>query len=237
MRNLEKFYHMLFICLLLIGVGCAKTESSNIKTSGFYASYRITGNNQNAAVCSVTYQVGGITGTYIDLEAGDIVTCDGQSMNRTELAGIITYSTNVAYQVGKTYNVVLTRAGEGSYTSSVVLPEEIIGYAPTNLSNFQKGSAINTTWNASSNIMHNMQVTLSYNTGNRSYSFYKYDSAPEAGSGLGFSTTETQVNPPVAGNWTSTIKFQRYLLGSMDASLEGSIRGEQEVSSNITLTD
>lgn len=234
---LNLIYKLFWITAVLLIYSCAKTDSSNIKTDGFYVTYRVVGNNQNSAVCTASFQVGGVTGTYIDLNAGDTVTCDGQSMSRSEFAGIVTYSANVAYQVGKTYNIVLSRAGEGDYTSSVVMPQQIVGYSPSGSTSYQKGSAINVSWTASSNAFDNMKVSLNYNTGTSSYSFYEDDTAPETGSGYGFSSLETQVNPPVAGNWSGSIKFSRFLEGSMDVALEGSVRAGQEVSVNITLTD
>lgn len=222
---------------LAAAAGCAKTASENVKTSGFYVTYKVTGNNQNSAVCTASFQVGGALGTYLELSSGDNITCDGQQMSRSEYAGIVTYSTNVSYQVGKTYSLVLSRAGEGDYTSSVVLPTEIFGASPANNSSFQKGSAISVSWIASSNASEGMKIYLNYSSGSASYTYVKQDSAPEIGVGYGFGSNETQVNPPVFGTWSGAITFGRYLEGSMDAALAGSIKAVQESQISINLTD
>lgn len=228
-------YFLLFV-LAVFAMGCAKTLSDNIKTDGFYASYKISGNNAGTAVCTASLQVGGVTGTYIDLVNGDVVTCDGQSMSRSEFAGIITYTASVPYVVGKTYNVVLTRAGEGSYTASVVLPEQIANFSPSGNPSFQKGSIINASWNTSSSGSDTMSIYLSYSAGGNSYSYSKFDSAPENGL-LTFPGAETQVFPAAPGNWPATLRFYRSQTGQMDSALDGSITAEQVQQVNITLTD
>lgn len=232
-----KYIYTLMLFALLFSVGCSKTASDNVKTSGFYATYRITGNNQNSATCTATFQVGGPTGTYLDLSSTDSITCDGQSMNRSEFAGIVTYSANVSYVVGKTYNIVLSRAGEGDYISSAVLPEAIIGYSPSGTPSYQKANAINISWTPSNSNEDNMYVYLNYTAGGSSYSYSENDTAPESGVGMGFGATETQVSPPVAGTWNATLKFQRYCNGIMSSGLDGDMRAEQQVTVNVTLTD
>ena len=224
----------LFICLLMMS--CSKTPSDNVKTAGFYVSYAISGNNVNAATCRATFQVGGGTGTYLDLGSGDSVTCDGQAMSRSEFAGMISYSVNVPYVVGKTYSLVLTRSGESPYVASVSLPEAIAGYSPSVMTSYQKGSAIAPTWTPSSNGSDSMYVSLSYSYTNGSRLAGKSDSAPENGTGIIFDASETQMVPPVPGTWAATIKFSRTRSGSVGA-LAGSIRAEQEVSVNVNLVD
>jgi hypothetical protein len=230
---------LLLISALFLFVGCAKTNSDNVKTSGIYATYRVVGNNQNSATCTVQFQVGGATGTFLNLSSGDTVTCDGQSMVRSEIAGIITYSASVAYQAGKAYNVDFSRPNEGTYTSTVVLPSEINGISVAQNSSFQKGTAITPTWTASGNFLESMLVELNYCTTANSncYRYQKNDTAPEAGSGIGFSSNETQVTPNVAGTWNGSLTFRRYLNGSMDASLSGSIQAEQKRTIDILLND
>lgn len=230
---------LLLISALFLLVGCAKTNSENIKTAGIYATYRIEGNNQNSATCTVQFQVGGATGTFLNLTSGDSVTCDGQSMNRSEIAGIITYSASVAYLVGKTYNVNFSRPDEGAYISSVVMPSEINGISVAPNTSFQKASAITPTWSASGNASESMWVELNFCTSTNSncYRYQKNDTAPEAGSGIGFSSSETQVTPNVAGTWNGSLTFRRYLNGSMDASISGSIQAEQKTSVSILLND
>lgn len=226
------------IIATMLTMSCSKTPSDNVKTAGFYVTYNVTGNNQNAVTCTARLQVGGSTGTYLDLNAGDSITCDGQTMARSEFAGIITYSANAPYVPGKTYEIVLSRSGEGSYSSTAVLPDAIAGYSPNGTPSFQKGSTINPTWTASNNGSDYLYVGLSYSTAlSGSHFISKTDSAPENGNGVSFGPTETQLTPPEAGTWNGTIRFTRAREGTLSGSLAGSIRASQEVTVNISLID
>jgi hypothetical protein len=231
-----KVFKAIWFFISISVMSCSNTPSDNVKTDGFYVTYKITGNNVNTATCKVTFQVGGATGTYLDLSSNDVVTCDGQSMSRSEFAGIITYSVNVAYQVGKTYNVVLTRSGEDPYNASVTLPEAITGYSPSVPTTYQKGSSIAPTWTPSSNGADAMSVSLSYSSTNGSRLSGKTDSAPENGNGVVFDASDTQMTPAVPGPWSGTITFTRNRTGNV-GTLSGSIRAEQEVSVVVNLID
>lgn len=226
----------LSLLLSIFATSCAKTSSDNVKTSGFYGSYSIRGNNQNSVNCSVQFQVGGPTGTYLDLSGSDSVTCNGNNMSRSELLGVITYSATVPYTVGGTYTVVLTRSGEAPYTSTAVLPEAITGMNPGTTTSYRKGASISPSWTASANAADAMGVTLSYSAGSTSYSHYLNDTAPENGS-VGFNGSQTQVNPPVAGTWSGTIEYSRRRAGTMDPALSGVITASQNFTANISLTD
>lgn len=224
--------------VVMLAVGCAKTDSDNVKTSGFYVTYSVTGNNVGTAVCTARLQVGGSTGTYLVLSGADSITCDGQTMARSEFAGIVTYSVNVTYTVGKTYTVVLNRSGEGSYSSSVDLPPTIVGYTPSTTNSFQKGTTLNPTWTPSSNGSDTMYVDLSYNYGTASRTIMHADTAPENGGGVAFGPTETQVTPAGApGTWTGTLRYTRTRSGLLSSSLSGTISASQEVSVAVNLTD
>lgn len=91
---------LFFGSLTILATSCAKTESENVSTKGIYASFGLLGNNVNSVNCSVQLQVGGPTGTFLDLSSGDSITCNGSNtMLRSELAGIITYSATLPYAV------------------------------------------------------------------------------------------------------------------------------------------
>jgi hypothetical protein len=222
--------------MIVFGLGCTKTVSSNIKTSGLYASYQLVGNNQNSVSCSVSFQVGGFTGTYVSLEDGDQVTCDGNSMIKSELFGIITYSATVSFRPSGSYEITLTRPGESAYTSNVTLPTVISGYSPSTSTTITKGNAQSVSWNASANTLESMDVTLSYSVASQSYSYRQNDTYPENGT-LGFSSSETQVNSTVSGTWAGQLKFSRYLDGVMADSLDGYIKAKQEVIVSVSLVD
>lgn len=217
--------------------GCSKVPSDNVKTAGIYASYSIKGNNQNSVVCTVQFQAGGSTGTFLDLSSGDSATCNGQSMSRNEFAGIITYSATLSYAVGVVYTVVFSRANEGSYTSTVTLPEAIEGMSPGHGTTIQKGSALTASWVPSTNLNDKLNATLDIRlNSSRSITHAVVDSSPENGS-LGFSGDQTQVTPPEVGNWAGVLTLKRYRMGAMAEGLKGMIQASQQSTVNLTLVD
>lgn len=229
-------YGFLGVVGILIICSCSKTESSYVETEGFYVSYSVVGNNQNSATCTVTFQVGGPTGTYLDLSSGDSITCDGSSMARSEFLGIVSYTANVSYRPQGQYELIFNREGEGNYISTLTLPEPITGMVPSSSQTYQKANPISVLWNTSSNSEDGMRAYLNYSAGTTSYTFSKNDTSPESGS-LGFSSTETQTQIPSSGTWTGSIKLSRYLSGSMASGLSGTIVGKQETSVSIQLID
>lgn len=220
----------------LLLVSCSKTESDNVKTSGFYVTYSVQGNNQNSVSCTATFQVGGSTGTYLDLSSGDTITCNGNSMSRSEFLGMITYTATVPYSVGGTYTLVLSRTGESAYSSSVVLPEAIAGMNPSSATSYTKGTGLSAAWTPSSNAADGMNVYLRYTAAGTGYYYSQNDTSPENGV-VGFSSAETQLQPPVAGTWSGSIEYSRTRAGTMATELSGTITAYQEVTVSISLVD
>lgn len=235
--NKHRMWLAVMMAISFMMMACSKTDSDDVKTSGFYATLSVDGNNSNQVTCRATFQVGGATGTYLDLSSGDTVTCNGQSMSRSEFLGMITYTATATYQVGATYSIVLTRAGESPYTATAVLPEAITVTSPTEGQSVTKGTAPTATWTSAVDAGAEMAVTLSYTVNSEnSPSFTQTDTAPEQGT-LGWSTTQTQVSPPQAGSWSGKFRFVRSKVGSMPAGLDGSVRATQSIERNISLVD
>lgn len=220
-------------------INCAKTDSDNIKTSGFYANLQVksSASNPSVAVCSASFQVES-GGTFIDLSSGDVVTCNGQSMARSELLGIVSYTANLTATVGGTYTIVLTRSGESPYSASVTLPEAVVATSPANNYSGTKGTSLSFSWTSSSNSSDSMFVMASSVTSgdNKCPTTAMFtDSAPENGAGS-FSASEMSLPATgVAGACAMTMTWQRTRLGSMPSGLKGTISGIQEVSRSITL--
>lgn len=227
---------MLLLAICGVSISCSNTNSDNVKTSGFYVTYTVRGNNQNSVSCTATLQVGGSTGTYLDLSGGDSVTCNGNSMSRSEFLGMITYSATVPYSVGGTYTVVLNRSGETPYSSTAVLPEAIANMNPSSATSYTKGNPISPSWTSSASALDGMVVTLNYSAGGSSYSYQQNDTAPENGV-VGFSSGQTQLTPAVAGPWTGSIEYSRRRTGSMAVGLSGTITASQVATVSVTLTD
>lgn len=223
----------------VLGSGCAKTDSDNIKTSGFYADYTVKtlASNSSVATCSATFRVEA-GGTYIDLSSGDTVTCNGQSMSRSEILGIVTYSANLTATAGATYTIVLTRAGESPYSSSVTLPEAVSPTSPAQGASAVKGNALSFSWATSSNSTDAMVVSASSVTSGDNKcpsSSYFQDSAPENGVGS-FSASEMSLPATgVAGACSMAITWQRRRAGGMSSGLKGDISGVYEATRTLTL--
>lgn len=233
MKNYINGALILFALSLGSIISCSKTNSDNVKTSGIHATLSVEGNNQNSVTCKATLQVGGSTGTYLDLTSGDTITCNGNSMSRSELLGIITYSATVPYQAGSTYTIVLTRTGEDPYSSSVVLPEAISNVSPSAAISQQKGSAISVSWTPSSNATEDSFSASLSATG---VSAYLTDSPPEQGA-LGFGSTDTTPSPVSADSSTGTMTYTRTRSGTMATGLSGDIKAYQKTSVSVTLTN
>lgn len=234
---MQAFKILIYIVISMSLAACSKTGSSNVKTKGISVSYTVEGNNQNSAICRAQFQVGGSTGTYLELEDGDSVTCQGLPMSKSEFAGIITYTTAVNYSPNGTYTVTFKRSDEPAYIATVTLPPPVTGMNPSAFTSYQKAQPLAVSWTPSSYGGDEMWVQLSYSTiNNGSHHIWERGGQPELGS-AGFTAYDTTTNPPEAGTFSGSIKFQRERSGTIPSPLSGSIRGIQSVSVPIELRD
>lgn len=226
----------LILMMALATTGCSKTPSSNVKTAGIHVSFTVEGNNQNAATCEARFQVGGATGTYLDLQDGDSVTCEGKTMVREEFAGIVVYRVPVSYNPRGAYTVMFTRPKESPYVSTVLMPEPIVGMNPVGFVGYQKGRPFSVAWAPSLNTGDEMRVELSYQAGNTSTFRYKSGGRPETG-GVGFGAEDTTTNPPQPGTVSGKITYHRVRNGYVPSPLSGTIQGVQTFSVPVQFTD
>lgn len=227
---------------LIISLSCAKTKSENIKTSGFFADIKVTGSNEGSTYyCSVYFQVES-GGTYIELNSGDAVTCNGNTMSKSVLGSIVSYSTNISAAAGNSVTVTLTRSGENPYESTVVIPSLInsatlTGTPVNSVYQFTKGSTINLSWTPTSVTSEYMKIYLEYNYQESKGKTYEInDTAPEDGVGS-FSSTQTNVAGEPTGSWDGNISFYRFNEGTIATGLKGTIKSYQKKSFTITLVD
>jgi hypothetical protein len=76
-------HSILFFGLFLMLAGCARQNSSMVNQSGIFTSYQLSydaGRNSLSAVA--TFNFGGSTGTYLDLDGGSFVEFDNQPMTK-----------------------------------------------------------------------------------------------------------------------------------------------------------
>lgn len=225
---------LIFLLVLISAfvVGCSNTDSDNVKTSGIYATFDIQATNGTATAVA-KFQVGGATGTFLDLSSGDSITVNGLPLSRQELLGIIEYRRAVSYSVGDTYTFVFSRDGEDPYTSTVTLTEAVTISSPSVGADITKGTAISVQWNAGTDI--NDEVSVSLSKQGDGESGYSNSSMVATASSHSIPANDTlTVN---SGSVSGSISVFRERQGSMAADLDGTISSSQYDSVSINLVD
>ncbi len=122
---------------ILIGIGvlasaCSVVDSDNVKTGGFYTTFSISQQAAQKPVASAIFQVGGPTGTSINLTSNDEIACNDVELARTQapIINLITY--NAALDQKASYKFEFSRTGEPTYERSIAHPEafQITNQAP-----------------------------------------------------------------------------------------------------------
>lgn len=236
----RNFLFKIFCIISVLLAGCAKTESENIKTSGFFAGYTVSVSSATptTASCSASFTVEE-GGTYIDLSDSDTVTCNGETMVKTVLGNIVSYSKSFSTVTpGATFTIVLTRSGESPYSASVTLPQAVVVTAPSSSFSQAKGAALDFSWTVSSDVGDAMYVTTERVTSGDTkcpYAASYLDSAPEAGSGTFGSSEMALPTDGTTGACSMNVNFERSRTGTMPSGLNGRIRALQSASVQGTL--
>lgn len=151
--RIRMFVPLVFSVGFFFFAACSDTSSQNIKPGAFYGTLSVSGDSTNTVTCSATWQVGGGTGTYIELQSGDKTTCSvGTSVITLQedksIIDSITYSgTGLPFSPGATYAITLYTNGQ-TFASTVVLPDSVTITAPSPAQSVAKGSQLQITWNA-----------------------------------------------------------------------------------------
>ncbi len=224
-------------------MGCSKTRSTAIATSEIYATYSVAGNSADQLTCSAVFQVGGGTGTYIEMDGEDTAICSNGTtevtLNKTtDFLGIVEYSTtSLAYDAAKTYTLTFKRKAGETHAANATLPPAVVINSPAAASEQTKGAILNFTFTAATSSA--IDATLSWSTSGKNGS--TGHALTESGIGA-FSATETKTldskGATVSGNISGTIKIERSLTGTFPSTLKGGIiRGRQQATRAITLVD
>jgi hypothetical protein len=225
---------------ILFLLACANTDSEDIKTSAFCARYTATTDGSTTSV-SVYWQVGcGLGGSYIELSENDSVSVivnsgSSTSLSKSNTAGVITYSASVSAGAGDTINIILSREGEGTYQSSVILPGALSISSPSSSFTQSKGSTINVSWTGTNgNLSPTMTLAGTYSTASGSGS--SSISSTSVGSSSGsFSSSNTSFSD-ATGNVSAVISLYNRNSGTVASSLEGGyIYGRYRTSVSGTL--
>lgn len=222
-KNWKQFINLSLVVSFLFHSGCANTDSSNIKTSGFCPNMSVTKNVSNTSV-SVQFTAGcGIGGSYIELSAGDTLSVQVnsgslQSLNKSVVLGIVTYSTNITANVGDTVTITLHREDEGSYSSSVVVPSAISIISPGDGSTVNNGSSFNVTWTSGGG--GSMPVSFNWSYDNAGTTISKSTSTTSSDTGSttisGLHTTHSR-GSTITG---ATVKLGRRLTGTLNSAFD-----------------
>lgn len=151
---------LVFILAASALASCAKVSSTEVKSGGIWADVHVTGDSAGGAVCEAVFQVGDATGTFLSLDGGDQVTCDGKPMGKTEVLGEITYSVKVPYDLTKTYPIVLSRPGETPYEADVTLPEPVSITWPRAAERVAATGGVELRWALGATTAYDILVTL-----------------------------------------------------------------------------
>jgi hypothetical protein len=211
---------------------CAKVDSQQVKSGGIYANFAVTTDATGATNCTAVFQVGDLNGTFMSLDGGDQVTCDGKSMTKTEVLGTITYSVAVPYDLAKTYTIVFTRPNEPDYKADMTLPEPLAITWPRPGDRIGGGAnGIELKWALGSTIAYDVSVQLA---GPQSSTLFASE-YPDKGSKLLDAKSLEMPAGSTAENFTATVT--RAKAGSFPSGLAGGRSyGRQQASVTFTVT-
>lgn len=231
---MTKFLLMTLIVPLLIS--CSKTDSSNVKTEGIYPTFIASANSTNEINIQATFQVGGSTGTFLNLSDGDAITVNGLTMTRSEFAGIISYYRSIAYTEGASFTFVFNRPNEGNYTSTVTLPNTFSITSPTANSTQTKGASLALTWTgAGANDTMKIDLSKTYGTTTSPQTKTVYGESTFSAGTYTFTAAETDVSEATV-DLNSTITVNRIGNGTLATGFQGGIiQGKQKRQVDFTL--
>lgn len=139
------------IMILAIIVGCSEVDSSDLKSSGFYASMHVTANGNNQTEVWVSLKTGPrIDADSIDLSEGDTLTATANGITKT-LSRDISYETSFNFDEGGAEFVISLERNEGEDmpSSRVELPQKFAILMPNVDEILNSGETITVTWSPS----------------------------------------------------------------------------------------
>lgn len=146
LRRLTLISIIIFIILVLYG--CSSTTSDNIKTSGIYAIFTIENKyGEDTVTAKASLQVGGITGSYIELVGDDKLYCDDKELSsRKPGLGIIEYAAQLPKKnAGEKYVFKFKRKDE-EHTIEVIQLKEVHIVEPSQSQTFKISQDIKIKW-------------------------------------------------------------------------------------------
>ncbi len=140
------------LLLPTVALGCASTESQDVRTSGIFATFTATSDGTTTKAQAI-FRVGeASSNTFVNLESGDSATVtvgqDARTLTENHLGDYYFYSVDVPVVAGASEFVfALTReADEDAPNSRVALPEPLTVSAPAASANLSRAQALTITW-------------------------------------------------------------------------------------------
>lgn len=161
-RLSHKIHTVVLIALAFVINGCSDIDSEDIKTSGIYASMRLTATGNNQTNVWVSLSTGsGIFDDDVDLSSGDYLTATANGITKT-LDHSYPYETNFDLDEGGTEFVVSLQRRDGvdAPDSIVSLPTKFSIHMPDASQVFNTGETITVAWSPFDNTK---QIGVTYN--------------------------------------------------------------------------
>ena len=156
----SSIFSNLIILVILVSSGCSSTTSDNVKTSGIYAIFTIQNKyGQDIVTAKASLQVGGITGSYIELVGDDELYCDDKKLSTSKPGlGIIEYVAQLPKKKpGEKYVFKFKRKDE-EHTIEVVQLKDLHITEPAQSQSFKISQDIKIKWEPTST--ENIDLTI-----------------------------------------------------------------------------
>lgn len=221
---------LIFAFLGLAMMSCSRVSSSKVDQSSWRATYSLE-QQGDKIVCTAKYQVGGSTGTYLELsEDEEGVYCQDKLMIRSDaLFGEVVYRAEVKSATNENYQIRLSRKDK-QYLAQVRLPEPIHIVAPTYNQILPKNKAFEVIWDSQSGTK--MDVSLNFKK--EKESVFNLKSLSKDQGRVTFDASDT---PQVLGTTTdgtmAEVSLTRSTSGEMPIDLNGGINAYQRSSATV----
>lgn len=132
---------------LAFAAGCTTADSTDLKTSGIYATITATGDGAGKTQVSTVLQLGPLSTAFVQLKGMDALTATSGTQTVTlkefNLLGLISYTGTLDGDAeGKAFTVALTRSADDKSApmSTGVLPAQLTITSPAASAQFKRGT-------------------------------------------------------------------------------------------------
>jgi len=228
----------LALCLPLV-VGCAKTDSSDLLTSGIYAGMTAMATGNGTTTVSATLYVGNpINLNYVDLTGDDMLIAahgtEEKVMIESQLLNIVSHTTSFdTDDAGDEFDVAFIRTvDDGAPRSTMTLPEKF-EITPPQMATWSRQTAMGTTFEGPSS-----SDPMRWEARGDCIELAFDEIDPVQGFSIPSNRLQKRMGDGVADTCAVTFTVTRYRIGTVDPGYGkgGSVQGQQVRSFTITST-